>query len=145
VIARRIVVAGRVQGVGFRDAMCTSAQIHRVRNCIHNLRYQRHGCCFSNMSAAFQTLCDNGVSSDTFYTNCKGDRCYHRNDLDAVFLQFRNKLAGITRTCSHNRNAFFTEDIHDRIRMRIQEHHIDAKGFIGQFFRFAESRAPCRG
>jgi acylphosphatase len=38
VIARRIVVEGRVQGVGFRDAMCTSAHIHRVRGWVRNRR-----------------------------------------------------------------------------------------------------------
>ena len=37
-IARRIVVEGRVQGVGFRDAMCTSAHIHRVRGWVRNRR-----------------------------------------------------------------------------------------------------------
>jgi acylphosphatase len=38
VIARRIVVEGRVQGVGFRDAMCVSARIHRVRGWVRNRR-----------------------------------------------------------------------------------------------------------
>jgi acylphosphatase len=51
-----VCVAGRVQGVGFRDALCTEAQRHGIRGWVRNCRDGRVEAVFQGEAAAVEAL-----------------------------------------------------------------------------------------
>ena len=84
------------------------------------------------MTAALGTLGNDGINAQRFQMLCQHHRRHHRDDRDARRFPHRHILSGISCPGGNDPHAFLDNDFGKRIRLRVHQHNIYAKGLVSQ-------------
>ena len=131
----------RTQHKGCRDstAVCNSAcRDHRDLYCIHNLWYQRHSSCLTDMSAGLSSLSNHRICTAALHSSCKSYRCNDRDHFYSCSFPFFHIFLRASGAGCYHFDAFFHDDLRNLIGAWAHQHDVYTERLICQFFCFAD-------
>ncbi|GFI28313.1 hypothetical protein IMSAGC012_03445 [Lachnospiraceae bacterium] len=102
------------------------------------------------MTAGLRSFGNNGIRAALFHHPRHGNACNNGNHFDPRFFPHFHISRRISRPRRNCRYAFFDYNVCYLRRIGIHQHHIYAKGFVGQIFDFPDlfpddfRRGACR-
>ena len=129
------------QHKGCRDptTVCNSTCCnYRDLYCIHDLRYQRHSGCLTDMSAGLGSLCYHCICATALHSSCKSYRCNNRDHLYSGSFPCFHVFFRASGTGCYYLDPFFYYDLRNLIGTWTHQHDVYTKSLICQFFRLTD-------
>ena len=98
---------------------------------IRNLRNQRHGRGFADMTAGFRSFGYNRIRPIFFHSSCQCHGSHYRNNLNPCCLPHLHIFFRVSGSCGHHFNSFFDNHLCHVIGIGTHQHYIYAKRLIG--------------
>ena len=111
----------------------TSGCDHRNLYCINHLWNQRHGCCLTDVSTGFSSLCNNCVCAHTLHPFCESYRCNYRDHLDTCSFPLCHIFLRVSCSGRNRCDLLLCHKLCDIFCKRTHQHDIYTKRLVRQF------------
>ena len=120
-------------------AICDSTcRDHRDLYRIHNLWYQRHGSCLTDMSTGLGSLSYHRICAAALHSSCKSYGCNDRDHFYSCSFPCFHVFLRASGTGCYHFDAFFHYDLRNLIGVWTHQHDVYTERLICQFFCFAD-------